>query len=140
MKKTAIAAVMALLLIPGLAAARTSGFSIGAGLGSISSGGVSNSGWVIDGAYAIDRHGTLAVDLHEGSITGVSYRYYMDRAYNKLFFEGGILSGNGVTDPMAGAGYEVPLAPQVTLRVGAGVIFDSNSTAVGFRGTVNFLP
>jgi hypothetical protein len=140
MKKTAIAAAMVLLTIPGLAAARSSGFSIGAGLGSVGANGTTYSGWVIDGAYAIDPHGTINVDLHQDSLTGVSYRYYLDRAYNKFFIEGGILSGNGVTDPLAGAGYEFPVARQVTLRVGAGVIFDSSTTAIAFRGTVNFLP
>jgi hypothetical protein len=140
MNKILIAGAMALLMAPGLASAGNSGFSVGAGLGSVAANGKTFSGWVIDGAYAIDRHGTINVDLHQDSITGVSYRYYFDRAYNKAFLEGGILSGNGVTDPVAGGGYEFPVAQDITIRVGAGVIFDSSSTAVEFRGTVNFLP
>ncbi len=140
MKKILIAVAAVLLIVPGLAAARSSGFSIGAGFGSVAASGTTNSGWVIEGAYAIDRHSVIGVNLHEGSLTGVTYRYYTERAYHNLFFEGGILSGNGVTDPVAGAGYEFPVAQQVTLRVGAGIIFDSSSTAVAFRGTVNFLP
>ena len=140
MNKILIAGAMVLLMAPGLASAGNSGFSVGAGLGSFSVKGTSHTGWVIDGAYAIDRHGTINVDLHQDSFTGVSYRYYFDRAYNRVFLEGGILSGANTTDALAGGGYEVGVARDVTLRVGAGVVFDSSNTNFALRATVNFLP
>lgn len=115
-------------------------FSIGAGFAGFDVGTASGTGYVIEGMVKVDPKLAVAIDLHEGGIFGVSARYYMDKMYDGVFLEGGMLSGGGASVADIGAGFEIGAAKNVSIRAGFGAIIGSGGTALGYRVTANYIP
>ncbi len=138
MKKTLIAIAVSAALSAPIAAYAENDVMVGAGFGVIDVGTGSSTGFMFGAQMKLNENAGIGLNYHEGEIFSVSYRHYMQKYADGLFFEGGFISGGGASGFEGGAGFDMPLQNNITLRGGAGVLVVNGSTAFAARAGVYY--
>lgn len=137
-KKTLIAIVVSAALSAPFIAYAENDVMVGAGFGVIDVGFGSASGFMFGAQIKLNEKAGIGANYHEGDVFSVSYRGYIDKYADGLFWEAGLISGGGATGFEGGGGFDMPLRNQLSLRVGVGVLVVSGATAFAARAGVYY--
>ncbi len=125
------------LAAPAVNAAGTD-FMAGGGFGTISAGGVSASGLQLGAQFKFSDNAGFGLNYYDGGFISVSYRGYLDKYADGVFYEVGGSSVAGTMVLLGGAGFDIPLENKLTARAAAGIVVGDGGTAFAARAGVYY--
>lgn len=140
MKKTLIAIAVAAALTAPVATYAANDVMFGGGFGVIGAGGATASGFTFGVQMKLNDSAGIGLDYAEGDLFSGTYRSYLEKYADGIFWEAGIVTGGGAAAALLGGGIDIAQSSNLVFRVRGGAVIGEGGTAFAAAVTANFIP